>query len=73
VFEVNSARLDNLAVVAEVDGSTVELMLGDTNFGKRFRSFAEHYEEIRKRSPLAKAFDLRLEDRITAKESGPWQ
>jgi hypothetical protein len=48
-------------------------MLGDGNFGKRFRSFAEHYEEIRKRSPLAKAFDLRLDDRITAKEAGPWQ
>jgi cell division protein FtsQ len=68
VSEVNTAQLDNLVVMAEVDGSTVELMLGDTNFGKRFRSFVEHYEEIRKRSPLAKAFDLRLEDRITAKE-----
>jgi hypothetical protein len=65
---VNAAQLDNLVIVADVTGSTVELMLGDTNFGKRFQSFAAHYEEIRKRSPLAKAFDLRLEDRITAKE-----
>jgi cell division protein FtsQ len=68
ISEVNAAHLDNLIVIADVDGHTVELMLGKLNFAKRFRSFTAHYEEIRKRSPLAKAFDLRLEDRITARE-----
>ena len=68
VSEVNTAELDNLVVIAQVNGSTVELMLGSAHYGRRFRSFTAHYEEIRKRSPIARAFDLRLEDRITARE-----
>ena len=32
-----------------------------------YRNFINHYPEIRKRSPEAGAFDLRLDDRITAK------
>jgi cell division protein FtsQ len=68
VSEIDVSSLDNLSVVAEVDGSTVELVLGDRNLGRRFQSFAAHYAEIRKRTPEAAVFDLRLDDRITAKE-----
>lgn len=68
VSEVDTATLDNLSIVAQVDGTAVELMLGDTNFARRFQNFAANFAEIRKRSPGAKAFDLRLEDRITSKE-----
>jgi cell division protein FtsQ len=68
ISEVDTEDPDNLIVIAQVDGFTVELALGDANFGTRFRSFAAHYAEIRNRSPQARAFDLRLEDRITAKE-----
>jgi hypothetical protein len=51
-----------------MEGRAVELMLGDTNFGRRYQNFLNHYPEIAKRSPDVKTFDLRLDDRITAKE-----
>jgi cell division protein FtsQ len=68
VSEVDVSAPDNLGVVAQVDGVTVDLMLGDTNFGRRFQSFVTHFAEIRKRSPQATSFDLRLDAQITAKE-----
>jgi hypothetical protein len=43
-------------------------LLGDADFARRYQNFLNHYPEIQKRSPGVKAFDLRLEDRITAKE-----
>jgi hypothetical protein len=43
-------------------------MMGESNFARRYQNFVGHYPEIRKRSPEAKAFDLRLDDRITVKE-----
>lgn len=68
VSEVNAADPDNVRVVAQVDNRGVELILGDTNFAARYRNFMNHYAEIRKRSPEVRTFDLRLDDRITAKE-----
>jgi cell division protein FtsQ len=68
VSEIDVTSPENLSLVAQVDGAAVELVLGDVNFGKRYQSFVAHQAEIRKRSPGATVFDLRLEDRITAKE-----
>ena len=68
VSEVNSASVEDLSIMAQVEGRTVELMLGDTNYGRRFQNFLNHYQEIHKRTPGAAVFDLRLDDRITAKE-----
>lgn len=68
ISEVNASDLDNIRVVAQVDDRAVELLLGDSEFGRRYQNFLSHYPEIRKRSPEVKRFDLRLEDRITAKE-----
>jgi len=68
VSEVNAADLENLRVIAKVGDRAVELILGDTNLGRRFQNFLTHYPEIRKQSPEVKTFDLRLDDRITAKE-----
>jgi cell division protein FtsQ len=68
VSEVNAADLENLRVIAKAGDRAVELILGDTNFGQRFQNFLTHYPEIRKQSPEVKTFDLRLDDRITAKE-----
>jgi cell division protein FtsQ len=68
VSEVNAADLENLRVIAKVGDRAVELIIGDTNFGRRFQNFVIHYPEIRKQSPEVKTFDLRLDDRITAKE-----
>jgi hypothetical protein len=46
----------------------VELLVGDSNFGARYQNFLNHYPEIKKHSPDVKVFDLRLDDRITAKD-----
>lgn len=68
VSEVDLASPDNLKITLPVEGTAVELHLGDRNLAWRCRNFLNHYAEIRKRSPQAAVFDLRLDDRITAKE-----
>jgi len=66
--EVNAADPDNIRIVSQVDQRALEFILGDGNFGRRYRSFLDHYPEIKRRSPEVKTFDLRLDDRITGKE-----
>src|ERR1035438_10218353 len=51
----------DLRMVPDLD----RLLLGDGNYAQRFQNFLNHYPEIRKGSPLAKVFDLRLDGRIT--------
>jgi cell division protein FtsQ len=68
VSEVDAADPDNIRIISQVDHRAVTLLLGDGNFARRYQNFLNHYAEIRKRSPEAKAFDLRLDDRITVKE-----
>jgi cell division protein FtsQ len=68
ISEVNAADVDNLKVVAQVDGRVVELIMGDANFGPRYRNFLSHFPEIRKRLNTVTAFDLRLDDRISARD-----
>ena len=68
VSEINAADTDDIRIVAQVENRAVELILGDANYARRFQSFLAHYPEIAKRSPEVKTFDLRLDDRILAKE-----
>jgi cell division protein FtsQ len=68
VSEVDAGDPDNVRIVAQVGNRALELLLGDADFARRYQNFLNHYPEIQKRSPGVKAFDLRLEDRITAKE-----
>jgi cell division protein FtsQ len=68
VSEVNVADTENIRIVAQVEQRALELILGDTNFARRYQNFLNHYPEIRKRSPEVRTFDLRLDDRITAKD-----
>jgi cell division protein FtsQ len=68
ISEINAAAPDDLTVVAQVEGRPLELKLGDGNYGKRLQNFLLHYPEIRKHAANVTAFDLRLDDRITAKE-----
>jgi cell division protein FtsQ len=68
VSEVNAVDPGNIQIVSQVDGHVVALILGEDNLGPRYRNFLGHYGEIHKRSPEVKTFDLRLDDRITAKE-----
>lgn len=68
VSEVNAIDPGNIRIVAQVEGHVVDLILGEDNLGPRYRNFIDHYAEMRKRSPEVRMFDLRLDDRITAKE-----
>ena len=68
ISEVNASDLENIRVVARVDNRAVELILGDGNYGRRYQNFLAHYPEISRQSPDVKTFDLRLDDRITAKD-----
>jgi cell division protein FtsQ len=68
VSEVNASDPGNIRLVAQVEGRVVDLILGEDNLGPRYRNFVQHYPEIRKRSPEAKTFDLRLDDRIAARD-----
>lgn len=68
VSEVNATDPDNIRIVAQMEHRAVELIMGDSNFGRRFRNFLSHYPEIERHSPNAKRFDLRLDDRITAED-----
>lgn len=66
--EINVSDVESIRVIAQVGGQAVELNLGDSNFGRRYRNFLSYYQEIHRRSPAVKVFDLRLDDRILAKE-----
>ncbi|PWU01190.1 MAG: hypothetical protein C5B51_23520 [Terriglobia bacterium] len=68
ISEVDAGDPENVRIVAQVGNRALDLLLGDSDFAKRYQNFLNHYPEIQKRSPGVKAFDLRLEDRITAKE-----
>ena len=68
ISEVDASDPENLRVVVQVDHQAVSLLLGDANYGRRYQNFLGHFQEIEQRLPGARTFDLRLEDRITAKE-----
>ncbi len=68
ISEVNAADCENVRIVTKMDNRAVELIMGDGNFGARYRNFVKHYPEMQRRSPGVKVFDLRLADRIAAEE-----
>jgi cell division protein FtsQ len=68
VSEVDTADPENVRVVAQAEGRAVILLVGEGNYAARYQNFMKHYQDIVKRSPKAKVFDLRLDDRITVKE-----
>ena len=68
VSEVNAADPENLRIVVRLDDRALELVMGGEGFAQRYQNFLSHFQEIRKRSPEARLFDLRVADRITAKE-----
>jgi len=68
ISEVDTRDPENVRIISQVDQQIVTLMLGDGNYAQRFQNFLTHYAEIRKGSPTARVFDLRLDGRITVKE-----
>jgi len=74
ISEVNAADPNDLRMVAQVDNRAIELAMGQDDFGRRYRNFLNHYPDIKHTSPDVNSFDLRLDDRITAKGIAvPWQ
>ncbi|MDE3164538.1 MAG: FtsQ-type POTRA domain-containing protein [Acidobacteriota bacterium] len=68
ISEVDTADPENISLIAQQDNRAVVLLMGDGGYGARYQNFVKHYPEIMKRSPDARIFDLRLDDRITVKE-----
>jgi cell division protein FtsQ len=68
ISEVDVSDVDDIRVVTQVDRRAVQLLLGDANYASRYRNFTNHYPEIHRHSPEVKTFDLRLDDRITARK-----
>lgn len=68
ISEVNAADPRDMRVIAELGGHAVELWIGDQNFRARYTHFLDFYDEIRRHSDQAAVFDLRMDDRILAKQ-----
>jgi cell division protein FtsQ len=67
ISEINASSLEELRVIADVEGQGVELWLGDQHYRSRYSNFLNHYRDIRAHSQEASIFDLRLDDRILAR------
>lgn len=68
VSEVDTRDAESVRLVVQAQNRAVILMMGEGNYAARYQNFVKHYPEIIKRSPNAKIFDLRLDDRITVKD-----
>lgn len=67
ISEINASNTLDMRVITEIDGHAVELLMGDQHYRSRYLHFLSHYEEIRRHSEQATVFDLRLDDRISAR------
>ena len=68
ISEVDVADADNLQIAQVYAGRAIRLMLGDRQFGERYKNFTAHFAEIDQKLPDARTLDLRIEDRITVVE-----
>ncbi len=68
ISEADLSERENLVVTVKVDERMIYLSMGERNFRRRLQDFLDHYPEIRRKSPAATSFDLRLDDRITTSE-----
>jgi cell division protein FtsQ len=67
ISEINAASVQDIRVIADVDGQGLELWLGDQRFRSRLTNFLSRYPEIKEHSENARIFDLRLDDRISTR------
>ena len=68
ISEVDTTDAESVRLIVQADNRAVILMVGEGNYAARYQNFLKHYPEIAKRSPQARTFDLRLDDRITVKD-----
>jgi hypothetical protein len=67
ISEVNAASVQDMRVIADVDGQGLELWLGDQRFRSRYMNFIAHYPEVKGHIEHAHVFDLRMDDRISTR------
>jgi cell division protein FtsQ len=66
ISQSDVSDLEDLKVTVKMQDRAIVLIVGDRNFHDRVQHFLDHYDDIRKRAPNMRVFDLRLDDRITA-------
>jgi len=66
ISEIDVSDLYNLRVTVTWNGRALTLMLGDRDFDPRYRTFADHEQEVMSVVPNARLLDLRLRGRFTA-------
>jgi cell division septal protein FtsQ len=64
--EIDVGDPHNLVVTRRMDDGLVTIRLGDGNYAARLRNFFAHYDDLHARLPRSRAFDLRVDGRITA-------
>jgi cell division protein FtsQ len=69
--EVDVEDSGDLMAMLKVDGAAAGVRLGNRNFRSRLQNFLQHFPEIRRHTPHARLFDLRMDGRITAIEGDP--
>lgn len=71
VSEIDAGDPDDIRIVTKAGNRAVELTLGDRDFAQRYQNFLAHFGEIERHAPGVRAFDLRMDDRITARQEEP--
>jgi hypothetical protein len=67
ISEVNTMSTEDMRVITAIDGHAVELWIGDQHYRSRYQHFLSNYAEIKKHTPDSSVFDLRMDDRISAR------
>jgi cell division protein FtsQ len=67
ISEVNTTATEDMRVITQIDGRAVELWIGDQHYRSRYQHFLSNYAEIKRHTPGSSIFDLRMDDRITAR------
>jgi type II secretory pathway predicted ATPase ExeA len=70
ISEIDVSDAENLKITQQMDDRAFVLMLGHQRYRQRLDKFLANYPEIRERLPEAGVFDLRIEDRVTARPAG---
>jgi cell division protein FtsQ len=67
ISEINVSSVQDIRVIADIDGKGLELWLGDQHFRSRYLNFVAHYPEVKGHIESARVFDLRMDDRISTR------
>jgi cell division protein FtsQ len=68
ISEIDVSRPENLVVYRAHGDRVITLLLGNRNYGTRYRNYLRHRNDVDQNASDAKVLDLRVEDRITIRE-----